>query len=46
MRKAILIISLAFSNLLGHGQTYPFQNEGLNEDERIRNLISLMTLDE
>ena len=46
MRKAILIISLVFANLLGHAQTYPFQNTGLSEDERIRNLISLMTLDE
>jgi len=46
MRKAIVIISLVFVNLLAHAQTYPFQNTGLSEDERIRNLISLMTLDE
>jgi beta-glucosidase len=46
MRKAILIISFVFVYLSAHAQTYPFQNTGLSEDERIRNLISLMTLDE
>jgi len=46
MRKTILIISLVFVHLLSRAQTYPFQNPGLTEDERIRNLISLMTLDE
>jgi beta-glucosidase len=46
MRKVILIISLVFVYLLSHAQTYPFQKTELTEDERIRNLISLMTLDE
>ena len=46
MRKVILIISLVFVHLFTHAQTYPFQNTSLNEEERIRNLISLMTLDE
>jgi beta-glucosidase len=46
MRKVILIISLVFVHLITHAQTYPFQNTSLNEEERIRNLISLMTLDE
>lgn len=46
MKKAMLIISLVFFNLLLKAQTYPFQNTGLSEDERIRNLISLMTPDE
>ena len=46
MRKSIVIISLVFVNLFAHSQTYPFQNAGLSEDERIRNLISLMTPDE
>ena len=41
-----MIISLVFVHLLSRAQTYPFQNPGLTEDERIRNLISLMTLDE
>ena len=41
-----MIISLVFVHLLAHAQTYPFQNTKLTEAERIRNLISLMTLDE
>ena len=46
MRKAILIISLVFVHLSAQAQSYPFQKTELTEDERIRNLISLMTLDE
>ena len=46
MRKVILIISLVFVHFFTHAQSYPFQNTSLTEDERIRNLISLMTLDE
>jgi beta-glucosidase len=46
MRKVILIISLLFVHSITQAQIYPFQNTSLNEDERIRNLISLMTLDE
>jgi beta-glucosidase len=46
MRKTIFIISLVLVHSLSHAQTYPFQNTALGEDERIRNLISLMTLDE
>ncbi len=46
MKKVILIISLVFVHLVTHAQIYPFQNTSLNEEERIRNLISLMTLDE
>jgi len=46
MRKVNLIISLVFVHLLVNAQTYPFQNKGMSDDERIRNLISLLTLDE
>jgi len=46
LRKAILIISLVFVHLSAQAQSYPFQKTELTEDERIRNLISLMTLDE
>jgi len=46
MRKVILIFSLIFVHFCTNAQTYPFQNPGLTEDERIRNLISLLTLDE
>ncbi|HEX7493795.1 MAG TPA: glycoside hydrolase family 3 C-terminal domain-containing protein [Bacteroidales bacterium] len=46
MRKVILISSLIFVHFCINAQTYPFQNPGLKEDERIRNLISLLTLDE
>jgi beta-glucosidase len=46
MRKIYLIICLAFVPLFTHAQNYPFQNPRLTEDERIRNLISLLTADE
>jgi len=46
MKKSglILIIIMVHLNLIA--QNYPFQDPNLKEDERIRNLISLMTLDE
>ena len=40
------LVCLVFIPLYVYGQTYPFQDTGLHEDQRIRNLISLMTLDE
>jgi beta-glucosidase len=46
MRKAFFIFILGLVHLLTHAQSYPFQNINLSDDERIRNLISLMTLDE
>ena len=46
MKKAFLIFILGLVHLLTHAQSYPFQNINLSEDERIRNLISLMTLEE
>src|SRR5512133_3530681 len=46
MKKALFIFSLIFLSLLSNAQSYPFQNTKLPEDERIKNLISLMTLDE
>ena len=46
MKKAIFIFCLALLPLLSKAQSYPFQNKQLTEDERIKNLISLMTIDE
>jgi beta-glucosidase len=46
MKKALLIFILGLVPLITHAQSYPFQNINLSEDKRIRNLISLMTLDE
>ncbi len=46
MRKVYLIICLIAVNLLTYAQSYPFQDTRLSADERIRNLISLMTTDE
>ena len=46
MRKILLIFSLTFVHMLTHAQTYPFQNVAISDDDRIRNLISLMTTDE
>ncbi len=45
--KPILIASaLLLFTLTGQGQTYPFQDTSLGEEERLDNLISLMTLEE
>jgi beta-glucosidase len=46
MKKIFLIFILGLVPLLTHAQSYPFQNISLSDDKRIRNLISLMTLDE
>jgi len=46
MKKTFLIFILGLVPLLTHAQSYPFQNISLSDDKRIRNLISLMTLDE
>jgi beta-glucosidase len=46
MKKVFLIFILGLALLITHAQSYPFQNINLSEDKRIRNLISLMTLDE
>ncbi|MBP8959100.1 MAG: glycoside hydrolase family 3 C-terminal domain-containing protein [Bacteroidales bacterium] len=46
MRKALLFIVISACCLFCAGQSYPFQDKKLSEDQRIRNLISLMTLDE
>jgi beta-glucosidase len=46
MKKINLSIILVFFQLISCGQTYPFRDTNLSEGERIKNLISLMTLDE
>ncbi len=46
MKKLALIISANFFILYSSAQEYPFQNTLLPEDERIKNLISMMTTDE
>jgi beta-glucosidase len=46
MKRTYLILVLIIMPLISPSQTYPFQDTKLSEDERIRNLISLMTLDE
>jgi beta-glucosidase len=46
MKKALLIFSLSAYQLILTAQSYPFQDIKLSEDERIKNVISLMTLDE
>ena len=49
MKKILIATAIAFLSVLASGQTsptYPFQNVRLSEEERIRNLISLMTADE
>jgi len=46
MRKFKLILFLAFIQLITYAQNYPFQDTSLSEDERIRNVISLLTVDE
>lgn len=44
-RSAILILSLMMVTALS-GQQYPFQDPGLSSEERARDLISRLTLDE
>jgi beta-glucosidase len=46
MKKFSSILLLIIVNQFAFSQTYPFQNTKLKEDERIRNLISLLTRDE
>ncbi|HBC77072.1 MAG TPA: beta-glucosidase, partial [Bacteroidales bacterium] len=46
MRKVKIILILLFANIGLSAQNYPFQNTSLPEDERITNLISLMTQEE
>ncbi len=46
MKKLILILNLILIHHFVFSQTYPFQNTKLGEDERIRNLISLLNRDE
>ncbi|WP_235297410.1 glycoside hydrolase family 3 C-terminal domain-containing protein [Portibacter marinus] len=46
MRSFLLSFIMVASSLLLQSQTYPFQNIELSDDERLDNLISLMTLEE
>ncbi|MBP1666280.1 MAG: glycoside hydrolase family 3 domain protein [Bacteroidetes bacterium] len=46
MKKLTLILIVVLSSLKLSAQDYPFRDVKLSEDTRIRNLISLMTLDE
>jgi beta-glucosidase len=46
MKKFNLSVLLVAFQLISCGQTYPFRDTSLPEGDRIKNLISLMTLDE
>jgi len=46
MKKSGFVLILILTGLNLAAQTYPFQDTNLKENERIKNLISLMTLDE
>jgi len=46
MRKVYLFVILIFVQRIISAQSYPFQDTRLKEDERIKNLISLLTTDE
>jgi beta-glucosidase len=46
MKKNYLILVFALMQITGSAQSYPFQDIHRSEDERIKNLISLLTLDE
>ncbi len=46
MKRIHLISLLILIQHFAFSQTYPFQDKRLPEDERIKNLISLMTIDE
>jgi beta-glucosidase len=46
MKRLAILILLCLAPAYNQAQTYPFQNSKLSDDERLGNLISLMTLDE
>ena len=46
MKQILLLLALALATAKLHAQPYPFQNPGLDDEVRLDNLISLMTLDE
>src|SRR5664280_761617 len=46
MRKLAIVLTFVFVHIVLSAQKYPFQDTRLKDDERIRNLISLMTIDE
>lgn len=46
MKRTSFIFFLLFVNLIAKAQNYPFQDIKLSEDERLKNLISLLTTDE
>lgn len=46
MKRLTFILFLVYFFFNSGAQTHPFQDRNLPEDQRIRNLISLMTLDE
>ena len=46
MKKIFLVLFSVLMHFITSAQNYPFQDVRLSEDERIKNLISLMTPDE
>ena len=46
MKRLAVFLLLTGLNVLLKAQDYPFQDVSLSEDARIKNLISLMNLDE
>ncbi len=46
MKQILLLLACTMALATLHAQPYPFQNTGLSDEERLDNLISLMTLDE
>jgi beta-glucosidase len=46
MKRFVFLLATVLVCQLTSAQTYPFQNVKLSDDQRIRNVISLMTPDE
>jgi beta-glucosidase len=46
MKKLLTILLIAIVHIASQAQSYPFRNPNLGEEERLDNLISLMTLEE
>jgi beta-glucosidase len=46
MKRITLVLFLIIVSINVNSQNYPFQDTNLKEDDRIRNLISMMNLDE